>query len=786
LFTLAAVKQQNQIKRALSRPEAMTHIQKLIQDGGFVNRTRLADSICEDLGLRDPRGQVQRAGCLKALRELEAAGKVRLPVPRMTPGERAPRRLAQPVPEPAGVPEEVGELRGLELLVVKGESDMRIWNELMLGEHPRGAGPLVGRQLRYLIASEHGWLGGLGFAAPALQLADRDQWIGWSVEQRRAGLHWVVCLSRFLIRPSVECSNLASHVLGMCRQRLPEDFERCYGIRPLLLESFVDTDMHLGTCYRAANWSRVGRTSGRGRQDRLRQAGETVKDIYVYPLEKDFRVRMGLATDAGDSVLRVSDGLETNCWADKEFGGAELGDARLSQRLVEIARMKGEQPGSKFADVFGVDGARTKGYYRLIDHPDESAVNMEQILAPHRERTIRRMKGQRVVLCLQDGSTLDFSGLAQCEGLGVIGSNPTGAPTRGLQLHSTLAVTTQGLPLGVLRAQCGPPILRSPEETRYSYQIPIEEKETFCWIEGLRDLMTLAPEMPQTRLVDVSDRESDIFELFEERQDNPCVDLLVRAKNNRVLESEPLKLFDAIAQSPLQGETRVEIGRQSARPKRSKREAGPKREARTATLSLRYQRVKLAPPSYASHKEPIEIWVIQGREEHPPAGAEAIEWFLLTTIPLDSWEDAVRCLQWYCLRWRIEDWHRVLKSGCRIEEAAHKTAERLRRSIAINLVIAWRIMLMTRLGREVPELPAEVLFSDLEIKVLSAYAKKKGLKAPALLGEAVRLTARIGGYLGRANDPPPGDELMWNGYTQLQLLCEGFALRDDDSSSTYG
>jgi len=719
------VKQQNQIKRTLSQREAIAHIQKLIQVGGFVNRTKLADSVCEHLGLRDPRGQLQRGGCLKALRELEAAGKFRLPAPRMTPGERVPRRLPEPVPEPRGVPEEVGELRGLELLPVESDSAKRTWNELMLAEHPRGAGPLVGRQLRYLIASQHGWLGGLGFAAPALQLADRDDWIGWSVEQRRAGLHWVVGLSRLLIRPSVRCRNLASRVLSWCARRVPEDFERRYGIRPLLLESFVDTELHLGTCYRAANWIRVGWTSGRGRQDRFREASETVKDIYMYPLEKEFRVRMGLAADAGGGVLGLTDGLETGGWADKEFGGAELGDARLSQRLVEIARMKGEQPGSGFADVAGGDWAATKGYYRLIDHPDESAVNMEQILAPHRDRTIRRMKGQRVVLCLQDGSTLDFSGLAQCEGLGVIGSNQTGAQTRGLQLHSTLPVTTQGLALGVLRAQCGAPILRSPEETRYSYQIPIEEKETFCWIEGLRDLIALAPEMPQTRLVGVSDRESDIYELLEERQSNPCVDLLVRAKNNRVLGSDPRKLFEAVAESALQGETRVEIGRQSARPKRSKREAQPKREARTAILSLRYQRVKLAAPSYARHKEPIDIWVIHAREEQPPAGAEAIEWFLLTTIVLDSLDDTLRCLQWYCLRWRIEEWHRILKSGCRIEEAAHMTAERLRRSIAINLVIAWRILLMTRLGREVPGLPAEVLFSDLEIKVLSAYAKKK-------------------------------------------------------------
>ena len=138
--------------------------------------------------------------------------------------------------------------------------------------------------------------------------------------------------------------------------------------------------------------------------------------------------------------------------------------------------------------------------------------------------------------------------------------------------------------------------------------------------------------------------------------------------------------------------------------------------------------------------------------------------------------DAEQCLRWYALRWRIEDWHRVLKSGCRIEDLAHHSAERLRRAIAINLVIAWRIMLMTLLGRETPELPAEVLFADIEIRTLHAWAKKKRMKPPAQLGDAVRLVAKIGGYLGRNNDPPPGHQLLWRGYTEFQFMCLGFSL----------
>jgi hypothetical protein len=574
------------------------------------------------------------------------------------------------------------------------------------------------------VGSEHGWLGAFGFAAPALQLADRDGWIGWNAEQRRAHLHAVVGLSRFLIRPSVKCRNLASRLLSMSLERLVEDFQRRYHYRPWLVESFLDRSRFSGTCYQAANWIRVGQTTGRGRQDRFNKREETIKDIYVYPLEKDFRDRLGLAKGAGLGALGPADGVDGKNWAKQEFGGAPLGDARLSTRLVDIAAAKAEKPGRAFTGVAEGDWPAVKAYYRLIDHPDKEAISMEHILRHHRERTVRRMKDQRTVLCIQDGSDLEYTSLAQCEGLGVIGTNQTAAQSRGLHLHTTFAVAPNGLPLGVLRAQCVAPELKSPDDKRLSYTIPIEEKDTFCWIEGLRDTMDVAAQMPQTRLIHVCDREADFFELFDEQRRNPGVDLLVRANHNRVITEEPFKLFPAIRQAPLQTKVQVHVPRQSARPKLSKKKARRKRPSRLAELEVRYQRIQLRPPDYHSGKDPIDVWVIHAMESSPPEATEPVEWFLLTTVNITSPEDAVQCLRWYCLRWRIEDFHRVLKSGCGVEQIAHETAERIRRAIAINLVIAWRIMLMTLLGRETPELPPEVMFSNIELQVLRAYAKK--------------------------------------------------------------
>lgn len=719
------MRKQNQIKRVLSQPAVIEYVRNLLDNNEIIHRTELADFLCDQYEFFDLRGQEQRSGCLKALRELEAIGSFKLPPVCINKGAGTPKRLAEPVAIPEGAPNKAGNIRGLHLVLVCGDEHMRIWNELMIREHPRGHGPLVGRQVRYLLNSEHGWLGALGFAAPALQLAARDKWIGWDVAGRRAHLHAVVGMSRFLIRPSVQCRNLASHSLAMATQQLPKDFAQRYGYRPLLIESFVDTSRSAGTCYRAANWIRIGCTRGRGRQDRLRQSAETVKDIYLYPLDKDFRAKLGLSADAGLGPLTPMDGVDETSWAEKEFGGASLGDARLSKRLVNIAAAKAQKPSQAFSGVAKGDWASVKGYYRLIDTPEESAVTMPNILQPHRERTMRRMKGQKTVLCVQDGSALDYNNLAHCKGLGEIGANQTGAKSRGLHLHSTLAIAPNGLPLGVLRADCLAPESKAPEDDRPASAIPIEEKETFCWIEHHRDLVEVAAEMPHTRLIDVCDREGDIFELFDEQRHNPKVELLVRARHNRNLAKSPFKLFEAVRKTPIQSKISVHIPRQSARPKRSKQMARPARPGRTANLAVRSMRIQLRPPSYCKDKKPIDVWVIHALEEHAPRKTTAIEWFLLTTLDILSASDAEQCLRWYCLRWRIEDWHRVLKSGCRIEDMAHDSAERLRRGIAINLVIAWRIMLMTLLGRETPGLPADVLFSDIELRVLRAFAKKK-------------------------------------------------------------
>jgi hypothetical protein len=776
---VVAMAGQSQILRRLSQAESIERVGRLTAEEPGMLRTQLADRVCDEFDFLDPRGRRQRSGCLKALRVLEGKGCLELPAARNKPGRSQPRCVEAGVAPPHGVPDRVDKIRGLELVLVRDEQHMRIWNSLFVDEHPLGAGPLVGRQLRYLIGSEHGWLGGLGFAAAALHLEARDRWIGWDLETRRARLDRVVGMSRFLIRPSVRCKNLASRVLGLAMGRFEQDFEAAYGYHPWLVETFVDTEQFRGTCYQAANWIRVGSTQGRGRQDRENERRHSAKDIYVYVLAEDFRTRLGLLAHSGRGPLPFDAGLEAHTWAEQEFGGAPLGDERLSLRLVHSATVQASSPMQSFPAAAEGDKALVKGHYRLLDKPDDSAVTMGNILLPHREQTIRRMQAESMVLCIHDGTDLDYNGAAQCEGLGVIGTNQTGAKSRGLKLHSTLAVNEEGLPLGVLGTRCSAPIPRPKpdEQSLTKSSASIENKKTYDWVEAMRDCEAVAAQMPHTKLVQVMDREADFFELFDEWRNGPGrTHLLVRAKHNR-RTTAGTKLFDAVRDSEPRARLQLHVERQSARPKRSKQKARPGRAERIADMTLHYEPIELRVPDHLGDKAPIPLWIVHIVEEQPPTGVKAIEWFLLTTMEVTTTRQAEAMLGRYRLRWRIEDWHRVLKSGCKIEELRNETADRIKRALAIYMVIAWRVMLMTLLGREVPDLPPEVLFTDIELQVLKAYANtRRDLKPPQRLADAVRLVARLGGYLDRKRDPPPGHQVIWQGYTQLYWMSRGFLL----------
>ena len=384
----------------------IARMQRVIDEHGELSRTALSRRICEQLKWRSANGKWQEVSCRTALLKLQKAGVLRLAAARSFGARRRTRRLVEKQPE-AVIARVLKEIQPVELLLI-GSADSaasRVWNELMDRHHYLGSGPLCGAQLRYLIRSkEYGWLGGLSFSAAAWRVRARDEWIGWSDEARQQNLHRLVCNSRFLLAPHVQVPHLASHVLGLALAGLGADFRRRYGYEPLLVETFIDQERFAGTCYRAANFIEVGCTQGRGRQDRAHRGGGSVKRVLVYPLQAQSREQLcaGAQPDMCASVRPVA--VEPQDWAQEEFGAAQLPDRRLVGRLCEIARDFYARPQAQIPQACQ-SRAKTKAAYRFFKHPE---TKMDVLLEPHRQSTYRRIAEQRVVLCPQDTTSLNF------------------------------------------------------------------------------------------------------------------------------------------------------------------------------------------------------------------------------------------------------------------------------------------------------------------------------------------------------------------------------------------
>jgi len=708
------------IQEQLSSPDVVAIVRDWLRKNKNECRRALARYVCNQLDLYDYKGEARLAGVQKALRVLEVQGYWTLPERRGVVQERwQPRRLNKTVPLPEGVPSRVEVVEGLRLVEVRSEDDefFRTWNELMLTEHPLHDCRLVGRQLRYLIGSDHGWLGAIGFGSCALQLKARDEWMGWNDVTRKRFQERLINMTRFLIRPQARCENLASRVLSMCMEQVRNDFMVRYGFEPWLVESFVDSTKYSGACYRAANWFFIGVSAGRGRNAPNRQV-TTRKDLYLYELNRNWRREMGIV-DKQKSIepIGLEESVNSERWTEAEFGGAAFGHKITEQRLVRIAKAKAQNPSAPYTECFAGNRHQLKAYYRFIGN-ERKEICPEGILRGHRKQTMSRIKGRKRVLAIQDTTDLDFSERLHCNELGDIGKNQTGTISQGLKMHSTLALGTEGLPLGVLYTQ----IYASHFDNRNKAQNrPIEEKESFRWLRTIDALGALSEFVPETELIAVGDRESDIFELFNYRRRKVRnIHLLVRARYNRCLEGESAKLFDHLDTLPVMGEAQIEVPRQREKKSKPSKPGRIGLPARKAHVQLKWDKVSIAAPATTQtrHLPALGLHVLLVVEPKPPKVAKPLRWILLTTVPIHSRKQALSCLRWYTLRWRIEEWHRVLKSGCNIESHQHQTAEKLARSIAIDAVIAWRVMLLTLLGREVPEIPCEMIFSPWECRLL--------------------------------------------------------------------
>jgi hypothetical protein len=761
-------------------------IARLNQTAPGLSRRALSGQLCQWLDWKGPSGHWQTTNARVALNRLERSGLIQLPEPARAFAHRSSRRPSRSQAARLELPSirgDLAEIGPVELVLVGSRHSQASYQCRCLLEqfHPLGY-RLCGAQLRYLICCPKGILGVLCFSAAARRLRARDQWIGWNETARRENLHYVVNNSRFLIRPGVEVRHLASHVLAMAVRQLPFHWQSRYGYRPLLLESFVEKNKYRGSSYRASNWIALAQaTAGRGRNDPTHAAGKTLKRIFLYPLTKGARqqlrqvpqrLRLAQVQPASRPKAQPVD------WAQEEFGQAQLGDERLRKRLFVLARDFYAHPQSNVPQSCGGHRAKTKAAYRFFDHPN---IKMDTVLQSHYQATTQRVAKEAVVLAPQDTTYLNYNTHPATENLGPIGSTQGGLI--GLVVHDTMAFNLEGTPLGLLNVQCW---ARDPKQfgkKHQRHQLAFEEKESVKWLRSLEAVARVQSQCPQTQIVSVGDREADIYELFvwaTQRAARPH--LLVRAEQNRHLQQEHGYLWEHLAAEPVAGIKPVRLPRRSTR------------RARIAELEVRFAPVELRAPQTRAKLPNVRLWAIWAREANAPEGIEPVEWMLLTSLPVKNFDQACEKLDWYARRWGIEVFHRTLKSGCQIEIRQLGSADRIEACLAIDLVVAWRIFHLTKLGRETPEVPCTVYFEQIEWQALVGFIRKDPIppSQPPTLRDAIRMVASLGGFLGRKGDGEPGTQTIWLGLQRLDDIVEawkvfsGMLPHTVSSNRTYG
>ena len=457
----------------------------------------------------------------------------------------------------------------------------------------------------------------------------------------------------------------------------------------------------------------------------------------------------------------IGQSLDNASWVAGEIAGCNFQDARLGKRLGSLLQQLSDGIG-RTVPLACQDWASTKAAYRFFDN---DRVDEQTILAGHFQATRERVNALAgPVLVLHD--TTEFSYMRQQpELVGLSGGSvrrngqETTGKRCGILMHSSLAVTPGGLPLGLCAIKFWSRVEREGSthaKKLESARLPIEEKERFRWLQNLRQSSELLAQ-PE-RCVHIGDRESDIYEFFCAAQELDTR-FLVRSRFDRRTSEEGHTTAEAMAQIAVQGLHRIEF-------------CGPQGQDCEATLEIKYGRVTVPAPSDKNGMPQLELTVVHAQERDAPASRAPLQWKLITNLPVDSEAQAIEKIDWYAMRWKIETFHKILKSGCRAEDSRLETAPRLTNLISIYCIVSWRVFWMTMVNRTDPDVSASVAFTDTEIAILDKL-RPGGKGTPGNLSYYLTKLARLGGYLARNNDAPPGATVIWRGLVRLHDVVFG-------------
>ena len=462
-------------------------------------------------------------------------------------------------------------------------------------------------------------------------------------------------------------------------------------------------------------------------------------------------------------------------WVGKELRTVDIGDARLDARLALILDRLSAQPTVSIPAAFRTE-AEKDGAYRFFDNKN---VTEGDILQPHHDATLARVKAEPIVLLPQDTTEIDVTRRQE-----EVGGRLNDANRRGLFAHIQLALTPKRLSLGVTHAE----IWKREDEEFDQPQADkrkkrraktIDQKESGRWLEGYRKACEVAQKCPQTQVISLSDSEGDIYECYVEGAptEGQKADWIVRACQDRALVGGKPRLRLSILNMPVLGTMTIEVSKRQPSTGDGRKRRQARTSARKAEVTVRSKRVLLRPPRRPGGvKLPaVQVKAVLVLEENPPEGEQAVEWLLLTSLPVKTFDEAVKVTEYYCCRWEVEVYFRVLKSGCRVESLQFETSERLTKCLAVYLIVAWRVLYLTMLGRTQPGMRCDAVLDEAEWKsVYEVVSGKAAPKIPPTLAELIKMIAQLGGYQGRKHDGPPGPKTMWIGMQRMHDLARAW------------
>jgi len=475
-------------------------------------------------------------------------------------------------------------------------------------------------------------------------------------------------------------------------------------------------------------------------------------------------------------MMETSTMLSAQQWAEETFGEVRLGHRSREERAVTMAAAIAVDPAASLPKQMGSE-AEAHAAYRFLQTPQ---VSYEQLIGPHLEQTRAEMGKPERVLLIQDTTEVDYQQHPTTTGLGPVGNGTH----HGFLLQTVLAVEpTSRQVLGIAHQE---PFRRQPApkgETRR--QREQRERESQVWE---RSVQAIGEPPAGVQWIHVGDRYSDMFPfLWACRQQHcdfvvraaqdRCVDLLVEQADAAVKrrshhkrrpeqDQQPAQphLFEVVRGWSAQGRQDLELDATKTQPKR------------VAHLVISFGCLRLLPPDSQQSNElrPLMVWVVRVWEPEPPEGVEPLEWILLTSVPTQTVEQAWERVDWYRARWIVEDYHQGLKTGCRIEQRQLQSYEGLRRLLGLLAPTAVRLLQLRAASRLDPQQPASQV---LPAEVVAVVAAKAGLPAAQLTAQQCWYSiARLGGYLARKGDGPPGWKTLWRGWLQVQTLLEGVHL----------